>query len=128
MVSISSAIASVAFSKKFLEKSLLDDNLENLSSKTVLGSNAYFDARAFNMPKEEIANYFIWRQKDWERNSIQMLARSMYSQKELTGKKIPEIHDMIHDKGDNWANLPDALKNGRLIERVDGKFQVLDVC
>ena len=32
---------------------------------------AIFDARAFNIPKEDVTNYFIWRQKDATRNSIQ---------------------------------------------------------
>ena len=30
---------------------------------------------------KEVCNYFIWRQRDWERNSIQMLAQSLYSHK-----------------------------------------------
>ena len=37
---------------------------------------AYFDGRAFNIPENEIANYFLWRAKDWGRNSIQMYTRS----------------------------------------------------
>jgi tRNA(His) 5'-end guanylyltransferase len=30
-----------------------------------------FDSRAFVLPKEEVCNYLIWRQKDATRNSIQ---------------------------------------------------------
>ena len=26
---------------------------------------ATFDARAFNIPEDEVANYFVWRAKDW---------------------------------------------------------------
>jgi len=40
------------------------------------GEIAVFDSRVFNIPKEEVCNYFIWRQKDWLRNSIQMIGRA----------------------------------------------------
>jgi tRNA(His) 5'-end guanylyltransferase len=35
---------------------------------------ALFDSRAFTLPPHEVTNYFIWRQLDAIRNSIQMLA------------------------------------------------------
>lgn len=77
---------------------------------------AFFDARVFSIPDYvEVENYFIWRQKDAERNSIQMLARCCYSHKELDGKGIPELHEMLHKKGTNWANQPNTFKRGRLI-------------
>lgn len=74
---------------------------------------ANFDCRVFNIPKEEVNNYFIWRQQDWMRNSIQMLARSYYSQKELHNKNTAQLHDMLMEKGVNWAKLePERWKNG----------------
>ena len=54
-------------------------------------TEAIFDARAFNIPKEEVVNYFLWRARDWERNSLFMYANSFYSHKELEGKK-PQIN------------------------------------
>ena len=77
-----------------------------------------FDARVFTIPdRNEVANYFLWRQRDWEKNSVQMLARSLYSHAALEGKGRAEMHDMIHAKGANWANLPTHLKNGSLAVR-----------
>lgn len=76
---------------------------------------AYFDGRVFVIPESEVCNYFIWRQKDWLRNSLQMYARSLYTQKSLEGKNNSEIHELIHQKGKNWAKLPDHYKNGRAI-------------
>jgi tRNA(His) guanylyltransferase len=77
------------------------------------GKLAMFDCRAFNLPKEEVVNYLIWRQQDWERNSVQMLAQSLYSHKELQGlsckqliTKVEEEHDII------WGNLPSWMKRG----------------
>lgn len=88
--------------------------------RTTVGASHFrgpplFDARVFVIPDPvEVENYFIWRQKDWERNSVQMVARSHYSQKELHGKSCAEMHDMIHAKGDNWAtHYTPAMKNGR---------------
>jgi tRNA(His) guanylyltransferase len=80
-----------------------------------------FDSRVFTIPDPiEVENYFIWRQKDWIRNSVQMLAQSLYSQKQLHGKNQSAMHDMIHEAGYNWADLTDDWKNGVLIDSVTG--------
>ena len=42
---------------------------------------AMFDARCFNIPKEEVTNYFYWRQLDATRNSIQMVGQANFSHK-----------------------------------------------
>lgn len=78
---------------------------------------ATFDAKVFILPENEVNNYFVWRQQDWERNSIQMLARSVYSHKELISKKIPDMHEMLYKKGLNWSKLETHLKRGRCIEK-----------
>lgn len=93
MVSVASAIATHTFSEAFQKRGL-------------------FDCRAFNIPCSEVCNYFIWRQQDWTRNSIQMLARSLYSHKECYKKKSPDLHEMCFQKGQNWAELPFHIKNG----------------
>lgn len=82
---------------------------------------AMFDSRAFTVPVEDAPNVFVWRQRDWERNSIQMLARAHFSHRELDRKKIFEIHDMLHEKNINWADLSGQLKNGTYILK-DGSF------
>lgn len=83
---------------------------------------AWFDGRCFVLPRNEVKNYCLWRQRDWERNSIQMLARSMYSQKQLQNKNISDLNEMIFQKGQNWNDLPTYLKRGRCIVRVDEEF------
>ncbi len=83
------------------------------SMMPALEEAALFDARAFNIPREEVANYFLWRAKDWSRNSVQMYAQSFFSHKQLLNKGIPEIHEMLHDIGKNWTtDLEPHLKNG----------------
>lgn len=75
--------------------------------------NAYFDARAFNVPSFEIYNNLIWRQQDAIRNSIQMLAQANFSHKELQGKNLSALMDkLVIEKGINWNNLDIDKKRG----------------
>lgn len=61
---------------------------------------AHFDARCWSMADPvEVANYLVWRQKDWKRNAIQMIAQSYFSAKELHGKSSEQQTDMIIAKG-----------------------------
>ena len=53
---------------------------------------AMFDARCFNIPKEEVTNNFYWRQLDASRNSIQMVGQANFSHKELKNKSYPIGH------------------------------------
>lgn len=78
---------------------------------------AMFDSRAFTVPLEDAPNVFIWRQRDWERNSVQMLARAHFSHKECTNKKVPDLHEMLYKKGINWSELTGRLMNGTFITR-----------
>lgn len=72
-----------------------------------------FDARAFNIPETDVENYFVWRAKDYERNSLNMYARSFFSHKQLANKNKQEIHEMLHGIGKNWAtDISNAEKNG----------------
>lgn len=104
VVSVTAGIASARFSQ-------------------IWGSLATFDSRAFNLPKEEVANYFVWRQKDWIRNSVTMLAQAHFSHKQLHRKCQADMHEMLHSKGVNWADLPERWKNGLFIESTeDGWF------
>ena len=77
---------------------------------------ALFDSRAFTIPtKAEVENYFIWRQQDTVRNSISSVAQSLFSPKELHGKKTNDMQEMIFQKGTNWNDFEPKKKRGRLI-------------
>lgn len=86
-----------------------------------------FDSRVFNIPKEEVANYFLWRAKDWQRNSLSMYARSFFSHKQLINKNSAEVHEMLHGIGKNWTtDLDDRLKNGSWLIKDQGwRFDIL---
>lgn len=83
-----------------------------------------FDSRVFVIPEKEVCNYFVWRQRDWERNSLQMLARKYYSHKKLHKKNLADMNEMIFQKDDNWNNLPTFLKRGRCVIPISKKVYV----
>jgi tRNA(His) 5'-end guanylyltransferase len=58
-----------------------------------------FDSRAFVIPPEEVCNYFIWRQKDWMRNCVNMVGQYYFSHKELHGKSKTQVEKMLEEKG-----------------------------
>ena len=77
---------------------------------------AMFDARCFNIPREEVTNCIYWRQLDATRNSIQMMGQANFSHKELQGKTCNMIQDMLMtEKGINWNDLPAYLKRGTAV-------------
>lgn len=78
---------------------------------------ALFDSRAFTVPVEDAPNVFIWRQRDWERNSLQMLARSHFSHKELHAKNTQDMRKMLQEKDAIWDYLPLQLKYGTWINK-----------
>lgn len=57
-----------------------------------------FDSRCFNISKDEVANYFFWRQQDCIRNSIQMVGQANFSQKELQNKSTADIKEMLREQ------------------------------
>lgn len=87
---------------------------------------ALFDARVFNMPFEEVTNCLVWRQQDAVRNSIQSLSQAHFSHKELQGKNVNQLQDMlILQRGINWNDIPTRYKRGTCAVTVDGKM-ILD--
>ena len=74
---------------------------------------AMFDARVFNIPKEEVANLIYWRQLDATRNSIQMVGQANFSHSELQNKSCNVIQEMLFQERDiNWNDFPTHLKRG----------------
>lgn len=74
---------------------------------------ALFDSRTFTVPINEVNNCLVWRQQDATRNSIQSLAQSLYSHKEIERIDCKRLQDkMFTEKGINWNNLSTTKKRG----------------
>ncbi len=82
-------------------------------------SRPVFDGRVFTIPDPvEVANYFIWRQRDCVRNSISMTAQAYFSPRQLHGKNGEEMQEMLwREESVNWSEYSDGIKRGRVCER-----------
>jgi len=134
MVSVAASMATMAFNQAFTDATFdaanyaYNDELHNTTEdrqkayaevmnryKAKCGM-AMFDARAFLLPKEEVCNYFIWRQQDASRNSINMLGRAYFSHKEMNDKNTSQIQDMLIEKyGINWNDIETHKKRGSCV-------------
>lgn len=102
MASVAASMSTAYFNRAYTELTAV-----------VSATPAMFDARVFNVPKEEVANYFIWRQQDATRNSVQMLGRHYFSHKEMHKKNVSNIQDMLMEShGVNWNDLDTWKKRG----------------
>ena len=89
---------------------------------------AYFDCRAFNIPKEEVTNNLYWRQLDCSRNSVQMVGQANFSHKELHKKTCNMIQDMLMlQKGINWNDFPTYQKRGTCIIKEEYQSENVDI-
>lgn len=122
MCSISASMATMAFNKAF-DSEVRKWGYENQSNENAINlfriynnavlKGAMFDARVFNIPKEEVCNLIYWRQLDATRNSIQMVGQANFSHKELQNKSCNMIQEMLFaEKGINWNDYPTYLKRG----------------
>lgn len=79
---------------------------------------AMFDARCFNIPKEEVTNLIFWRQLDATRNSIQMVGQAYFSHDQLENKNQNDIQEMLWSTyGINWNDFPTHQKRGTCVVR-----------
>lgn len=139
MCSIAASMATLAFNRSFAKNvqkfistifSNEDTKIEDKDNKEekkyidtlkkALETGAMFDARVFNLPKEEVTNYMYWRQLDASRNSVQMVGQAYFSQKELHGKSCNKIQDMLMlQKNINWNDFPVDKKRGSCVVKEE---------
>lgn len=137
MCSIAASMATMAFNRYFqtecsvwFNETVEWDDIENFDEHTKNLFNAYtkacekgamFDARVFNIPKEEVVNCVYWRQADAARNSVQMVGQANFSHNELQNKTCNMIQDMLFEqKGINWNDYPTRWKRGVCWTREKG--------
>ncbi len=131
LCSISASMATMAFNKFFYENVFQYNGMASMDMSNkeypykeiyakAIEKGAMFDARCFNIPKEEVTNLIYWRQLDASRNSVQMVGQAYFSQKELQNKSCNDIQDMLMtQKGINWNDFPTYQKRGSCCIYVD---------
>ena len=137
--SIAASMATMAFNKSFTKNAeeFMTDcaasyEMEGLCSQgteeyklcevyqKAIEKGAMFDARCFNIPKEEVTNYFYWRQLDAIRNSIQMVGQAHFPHNILQYKTCEDIKDMLYVKDEIiWELLPIYKQRGSCCIKQD---------
>lgn len=124
LTSITASMATLEFNRAFTNRMVqayIQNDQEGIEDakkifehhKESQNKGAMFDSRCFNIPREEVTNYFFSRQLDAARNSIQMLGQAYFSHKELNNKSTSDIQDMVNEKFNiNWNDLPTEFKRG----------------
>lgn len=122
IVSTSAALASITF-KEIFKNNIEKFGYKNIPDWDMGGTNEYltnqqqedlkyiqklysaienkyrgFDSRCFNLSKDEVTNYFFWRQQDCIRNSIQMVGQANFAQNELQNKNTASIKEMLREQ------------------------------
>lgn len=129
ITSVSASMATMIFNKYFSENiikynsthdPLIEENkylIERYVNAAEKG--AMFDARCFNIPKEEVTNLIYWRQLDAMRNSIQMVGQAHFSHTKLKDKTCNDIQDMLMTEyGINWNTFTIPCKRGTACIKV----------
>lgn len=138
MCSVASSMATMAFNRSFQKAITNWWNANNSSNASVCEQyqryvNAYekgamFDCRCFNIPVNEVANCFVWRQQDATRNAIQMLGQTYFSHKQLDKKSTSDIQDMLMlEKGINFNDMPIEFKRGVCCVKVVEQDENVDI-
>ena len=132
ITSVSASMATMIFNKYFSENiikynsthdPLIEEN-KRLIERYVNAAEkgAMFDARCFNIPKEEVTNLIYWRQLDATRNSIQMVGQAHFSHAKLENKTCNDIQDMLMvECGINWNNFTISCKRGTACIKTEEK-------
>lgn len=131
MVSVSASMATLAFNKSFREniEDIKNKSFNDIQYKALMKSKldtAMFDSRVFVLPKEEVNNYFVWRQQDAIRNSVQMQAQSKFSHQELHKKNVLMLKKMLSEIGADWEDLPTSQRHGVCLNRVIRQIEGTD--
>ncbi|WP_063563014.1 tRNA(His) guanylyltransferase Thg1 family protein [Paenibacillus sp. O199] len=117
---------------KVTTESWFDNNLQKMVSvaaslftykfndltRGVIDKPALFDCRSFVLPKEEVVNYFIWRQQEASKNSVSMFAQSNFPHKALQGLNGSQLQEkLFQERNINWNDIPTWQKRGVCITK-----------
>ena len=125
LLSLSASMATALFND-LREKQLTTLKLLEVGGETEKHnfhpSLAQFDARLWQFPghsggAELVRRYFLWRWKDCVKNSVTMLANTLYSPRELSGRNSDERREFILLRGENWDEVEDRFKYGQVCRR-----------
>ena len=130
LCSISASLATYYFNKffKFNATRIINNSSATdeyaLTLIHCLDKIAIFDARCFNIPKEEVTNLVYWRQIDAVRNSIQSHGQAKFSHKEMMNKNTKQVKEMLEKIGYNWETIPICCQRGVACIKTEDGWQI----
>lgn len=107
IVSVSASMATAYFNKY-------------AASLEINGSGlAFFDSRVFNLPLHEVINYFIWRQQDFQRNSVHSVARYYLGHSKCHGLSRNQMIDALAQLEEPviWGDYSTVFRNGYFYQK-----------
>jgi len=127
LVSIAASLTTITFYKKFTEQVKFykmehpeDERYYNTLMKKV-ESNPIFDARVFVLPKEEVCNYFIWRQQDCVRNSILSMGQYYIGNKAIEGKSCGEVCELLRETEHPYESIHSEHQKGFTVYTIENE-------
>lgn len=82
-----------------------------------------FDARAWNVPTQDIAlETIVWRMRDARKNSISMACHAHIDHRKTLGKSSSTRLEMLQEIGVEWASYPEFFKTGTLAVKTLKKY------
>ena len=121
LISLSASMATLYFNDSFrrtIEDWVANEDVPYKDATiywTAIDKGALFDSRAFVLPNvEEVVNYFIFRQQDCTKNSIQSVAQANFSHKEIQGLNCDQLQEkLFQERKINWGeDTPTKYKRG----------------
>jgi tRNA(His) 5'-end guanylyltransferase len=119
MASVAASIASGEFTDMYR-------SCQNVESLPRGNKPAVFDGRVYTIPSRiEVANYFLWRQKDAIRNAVSMAAQAHFSHHTLQGVSSSEMQELLWDKKNiNFkTTYSDRARRGGVVVRETSSEQ-----
>jgi len=115
IATLASGYCSVRFAYH-LSQQKFEDNEKRLVDKI---HEAYFDARVFNLPTEDIYKNVYWRQNDCQCNSMLNLGYAHLRQAEMEGLGPNNVKQkLMQDKGIDYYQMPATYRLGMIIKKA----------
>jgi tRNA(His) 5'-end guanylyltransferase len=121
MASVAASIATAAFNDIYRRVQKPD---------RVPDGHATFDGRAYTIPSRiEVANYFLWRQKDAIRNAVSMAAQAFIPHKDLQGVSVAGMQELLYQRRTlNFkTDFSDRERRGGVAVRENFEVKTADI-
>lgn len=114
IASISSSIATIefnnAYTRAILNHAELDAEATNQYSSNI--NRMVFESVVFNIPESEVVNYFLHRQTECAKNSVQLTGSYYFHKDKINNLNNVNIQEKLKGIGINWAEYPTFFKRG----------------